>query len=285
MIYPAQAQNYYQYNLQVQNDGTANWTVIQFSNANATVDSFDMFQQKIFDLVDAASNLTNRAMTVDVNSLQINTTIVADSKTTEYSFTWENFSVVRANQLVIGDVFKVNNFFGQLYGDAALQLSYPAEYTIKTATPTPYLQQNNELQWSRTQDLTSNPVNIVLVNNNQSGPNSNSNWQLYAAVVAASAAGIGIVVFGVYRFKRRKNSSAPANSEGVSALLSEEDKVLKLLKASGGSMRQSQITEQSRFSKAKTSQLLSVLEKNGSITRYKSGRDKIVTLKERVKGE
>ena len=285
MILPTQAQNYYEYNVQVQSDGTANWTVIQFSNANATVDSFDMFQQKVFDLVDASSSLTHRAMTVDVNSLQINTTVVADSKTTEYSFTWGNFSVVRANQLVIGDVFQVNNFFGQLYGDAALQLGYPAEYTVKNVTPTPYLQQNNELQWSRTQDLTSNPVNIVLVNNNQSGPSTNSNWQLYVAVIAASVVSIGVILFGVYRFKRRKNNYAPASSEGVSALLSEEDKVLKLLKASGGSMRQSQITEQSRFSKAKTSQLLAVLEKNGSITRYKSGRDKIVTLKERVKGE
>ena len=67
--------------------------------------------------------------------------------------------------------------------------------------------------------------------------------------------------------------------------MSEEDKVLKLLKSFGGSMRQSEITEQSRFSKAKTSQLLAALEKKGSITRYKSGRDKIVTLKERVKSE
>ena len=67
--------------------------------------------------------------------------------------------------------------------------------------------------------------------------------------------------------------------------MSEEDKVLKLLKSYGGSMRQSEITEQCRFSKAKTSQLLTALEKKGSITRYKSGRDKIVTLKERVKGE
>jgi uncharacterized membrane protein len=50
-------------------------------------------------------------------------------------------------------------------------------------------------------------------------------------------------------------------------------------------MRQSEITEQCRFSKAKTSQLLSDLEGRGIITRYKKGRDKIVSLKERVKGE
>ena len=50
-------------------------------------------------------------------------------------------------------------------------------------------------------------------------------------------------------------------------------------------MRQSAIVEQTKFSKAKTSQLLTSLEKRGNITRYKKGRDKIVNLKRTGKGE
>ena len=88
-------------------------------------------------------------------------------------------------------------------------------------------------------------------------------------------------------FKRRKTSQSksmviPAEPAEVET---EEGKILKLLKLSGGSMRQSAIVDQSRFSKAKTSQLLTVLEKKGTITRYKKGRDKIVNLTERVKSE
>ena len=45
--------------------------------------------------------------------------------------------------------------------------------------------------------------------------------------------------------------------------MSEEDKVLKLLKSFGGNMRQSEITEKSRFSKAKTSQLLTGFREKG----------------------
>ena len=74
-------------------------------------------------------------------------------------------------------------------------------------------------------------------------------------------------------FKRRKNNASLADTI-ESPIVSEEDKVLKLLKSFGGNMRQSEITEKSRFSKAKTSQLLTALEKKGSITRYMSGRDK-----------
>ncbi len=284
LVHSAQAQNYYEYNVQIQSDGSADWTIMQFSNANATVDSWDMFQQKVFDLVDVASTLTHRPMSVDVNSMQINTTVISDSKTTEYSFSWQNFTIVRENELVIGDVFHVNHFFRQLYGDAALQINYPSVFTVKSVSPAPYSQQNSELLWTRTQDLTSNAVNIVLVDSNQTAT-SNNNWQLYSVIIALSAAGIVLVLSGFYLYKRRKNNDTATALEGVSPLVSEEEKVLRLLKSSGGSMRQSQITEQCRFSKAKTSQLLSLLEKRGNITRYKSGRDKIVTLKERVKGE
>jgi uncharacterized membrane protein len=284
MVHQAQAQNYYEYKVQIRSDGSADWTIMQFSNANATVDSWDMFQQKVFDLVDVASTLTHRPMSVDVTSLQIDTTVISDSKTTEYSFTWQNFTIIRGNELVLGDVFQVNDFFKHLYGEAAFQLNYPSVFNVKSVSPAPYLQQDSELLWSRTQDLTSNAVNIVLVDVSQTVP-SNSNWPLYSVVIALFAAGILLVLSGFYLNRRRKNNNIATALEGVSPLVSEEEKVLRLLKSSGGSMRQSQITEQCRFSKAKTSQLLSLLEKRGNITRYKSGRDKIVTLKERVKGE
>jgi uncharacterized membrane protein len=65
----------------------------------------------------------------------------------------------------------------------------------------------------------------------------------------------------------------------------EEEKVLRVLRSNGGSAYQSAITEQCRFSKAKTSQLLTALERKGAVRRYKKGRDKIVNLIEQVKGE
>lgn len=284
-LHTAQGQNYFQYNVQINSDGSADWTIIQFSNANATVDSWSLFQQKVYDLVDSASSLTNRPMSVDENTLQINTTVIADSKTTEYSFTWQNFSTVQRDELLIGDVFHMSNFFEQLYGDAALQLNSPSGYSVKSVSPEPYLQQNSELQWSRTQDLTTNPVKIILVSSSQTQPNQNSNLQLYSVIILLLAVGIVLSFLSVYMFKRRKNTTASTNQANGSMFISEEEKVLKLLKSAGGSMRQSQITEQCRFSKAKTSQLLTVLEKKGTITRYKSGRDKIVALKERVKGD
>jgi uncharacterized membrane protein len=223
---------------------------------------------------------------VDESSLQINTTLSLESKTTEYSFTWQNFSIVQDNELVFGDVFQVKSFFVILYGDAALQLTYPSDFSVKSVSPAPYEKQDSAyiLKWSRTQDLVANKVSIVLTTNYQNGNSPSSDWQQYEVIIAVLVVGVSLSLFGFYMFKRRSNRSASTNPAEF-PLESEGDKIIKLLKSSGGRLRQSEITEQCRFSKAKTSQLLAALEKGGSITRYKNGRDKIVTLKERVKVE
>ena len=287
-LYHANAQNYPAYSIQINSDSSALWQITIFSDINASVDTFSGFQDRVSSLVASASSVTGRNMTVDQNSLQINTTISSESKITEYTFLWQNFSVTQRNQIVLGDVFQVNDFFTQLYGDAALQISYPSTFYIKSVTPTPYQRDDSAktLYWARTQDLVSAKTEVILTSTPPNGNSNQSAFQIYIiiAVVAVVAA---LSFVGFYMLKRRK--SPLATTVVVSAesaeLETEEGKILKLLKFSGGSMRQSAIVEQCRFSKAKTSQLLTLLEKNGSITRYKKGRDKIVNLAERVKGD
>jgi uncharacterized membrane protein len=282
----AQGQNYFEYNVQIKSDSSAFWLITQFSSANAPIESFDVFQQKVFDLVDSAAIITHREMIVNENTLQINTTVSLESKITEYSFIWQNFSIIQDNMLTFGDVFQVNNFFSRLYGDAALQLTYPSEFAVKSVSPAPYERQDSAdmMKWSRTQDLVTNRVNIVLTSESQTGNGANNGWQVYTIIVVVIAVGAILSLISFFKFKRRKNNASLATTI-ESQIMSEEDKVIKLLKSFGGRMRQSEITEQSKFSKAKTSQLLTALEKKGSITRYMSGRDKIVVLKERVKSE
>jgi uncharacterized membrane protein len=288
-LYEANCQNYVAYSIQINSDGSALWKITNFSDVNATVDTFSEFQDKVSNIIGSASSVTHRAMTVDENSLQINTDISPESKITEYSFLWQNFSVVRGNQIVFGDVFQVNNFFGKLYGDDALQISYPSTFTVKSVTPAPYQRDDSEktLDWARTQDLVNAQTAIVLTQTPLNGNSSMNGWQLYAFVAAVVVVGVTLSLAAFYLRKQRKTSKPTAISEPAKSveLETEEGKILKLLKSAGGTMRQSDIVEQSRFSKAKASQLLSVLEKRGIITRYKKGRDKIVNLTERVKNE
>jgi uncharacterized membrane protein len=285
-LYKVNGQNYAAYSVQINSDGSALWKISVFSDINASVDSFSDFQNKVSDLVNSASTLTRRTMTVDENSLNINLTISSQSKTTEYSFLWQNFSVVQGKELLFGDVFQVNGFFSQLYGDDALQINYPSTFSLKSVTRAPYQRDDSDktLSWARTQDLANGKTEIILTSTSLNNNNIN---QLYLIVGVIIVVGAALSFSGFYMIKRRKASLntaivAPAES---AELETEEGKILKLLKSTGGSMRQSAIVEQCRFSKAKTSQLLAVLEKNGNITRYKKGRDKIVNLNERAKSE
>jgi uncharacterized membrane protein len=285
-LHQANCQNYYEYKVQINADGSAVWNATQFSSINTPADTWEGFQERIFNLVDSAANITHREMAVDENSIQIKTTISSDSKITEYSFIWQNFSLISGSALLVGDVFETSNFFTQLYGDAALQLNYPSNYSVKSVFPTPYDRQDsaNTLRWSRTEDLVNSQTSIVLTSNPQTATGSGNGWQQYALVIAFSAVGVTLAFLGAYALRRRKNLKEPMIAKTAS-IVTEEDKVIKLLRESGGTIRQTEITEQCRFSKAKTSQLLATLEQNGNITRYKKGRDKIVTLKERVKSE
>jgi uncharacterized membrane protein len=290
-IYKASCQDYTEYNIKINSDRSATWLITKVSDVNASIDTWTGFQEKIFTLVDSAASITKREMAIDETSLQINTTISGGSKTTEYLFIWQNFSVAKNGELIFGDAFGVSGFFMHLYGDSSVQISYPSNYNVKTVSPTPngIDESGKTMQWFRSQDLVNGNPSIVLVSLNSlpdTGNASSWGWQTYAFI----GAGLSVVILpslgGFLFYKRRKSNNGNAKenrSISMKQIESGDDKILGLLKVSGGTLRQSVITEQSGFSKAKISQLLAVLEKSGVIIRYKRGRDKIVVLNERAK--
>jgi uncharacterized membrane protein len=256
-IYKANCQNYVEYSIQINSDGSALWKITSFSDLNASIDTLNGFQNKVSNLINSASAATSRDMSVNEDSLQINTTISSESKTTEYSFLWQNFSIIKGNQIIFGDVFQVSGFFSQLYGAAALQISYPSTFSVKSVTPVPYQRDDTAkmLYWARTQDLVSSQTNVILIQTSFNNSNQNK-WQEYIIVAVVAAIGVTLSFVGFYRLKRRKQSpSSTMIPVEFAEVETEEDKILNLLKTSGGSVRQSEIVDQCRFSKAKTSQL------------------------------
>jgi uncharacterized membrane protein len=284
-----QAQTYTQYKVQLNSDGSAAWTIIQVSGLNGTVDTWAGFQQKVATLVTAAAAQTHRQMSADNDTFQTSTTITSsDSKTTEYMFTWLNLSKTEKGQLTVGDVFSVPGFFNQLYGDGALQISYSANYTLKSVSPAPDERDDSTqtLQWLGTQFFVAEHPSIILVAQDQAS--ANSGQQAYLLIGSISAVVAAAAVAGWYLLANRRhkqNNKELTVASTMTLLETEEEKVIKVLRSNGGSAYQSAITEQCRFSKAKTSQLLTALEAKGVVRRYKKGRDKIVNLNEQAKGE
>jgi uncharacterized membrane protein len=298
-LFTVQAQTYIQYKIQVNSDNSVSWAITQVSDINGAMDTWESFQQRVASLIEAASNLTKREMSLDPNSLQISTLVSTNqSKTIVYLFTWENFSVTVNGGITFGDVFLVNGFFNQLYGDGGLQISYPSTYAVQSVFPAPDEVDNSTLtlKWLGTQFFVNERPSITLKNASPTpsaslspSPNSaagSDGWQLYALIgIILAVAVISSIGFYTARFRKRKSELTEAMKfASFPAAQSEEQKIVKILQSNGGSALQSAITEQSKFSKAKTSQLLSALERKGVVTRYKRGRDKIVTLAEQGKG-
>jgi uncharacterized membrane protein len=285
----AQAQTYTQYKIQLNSDSSATWTITQVSGINGTADTWTGFQEKITALVNAAASQTNRPMSIDDSSLQMSTFFTSnDSKTTEYTFTWLNFSITENGRLIAGDVFGVAGFFDKLYGDGELQINYPANYTLESVTPTPDQKDTSTqtLEWLGTQFFVTEKPSIVLKAQERAPANSG---QQPSYVLLASVSAVAVIAAVIASWFFLINRRHKAKEKPVVATLTlpetEEEKVLRVLRSNGGSAYQSAITEQCRFSKAKTSQLLTALERKGIVRRYKKGRDKIVNLIEQVKGE
>ena len=290
VVNKAYGQEYIQYQIQTNNDGSAAWIITQVSDINATIDTWEGFQQKIFNLVDAAINATNREMTIEPESIQMETVISweTQAKTTEYRFKWLNFSTTENEKISFGDVFQVSGFFSQLFGDGALQITYPFNYTVLSVSPTPNNQDDNlqKLEWYRTQDFMNGNPSIILNVKAQSG--NEVSWSQSTLIISVSAIAVAASLIGVYVVRRNKRKAkgvpATATFAGTTSTESGEEKILKIIQSSGGSLNQTAIAEQCRFSKAKTSQLLAELERKGVIKRFKKGRDKIVTLTEKQNG-
>lgn len=282
------AQTYTQYRVQLNGDQSATWTITQVSGINGSVDTWAGFQNKVTVLVNAAATQTGRAMGVDGNSLQMSTsTASGNSKNTDYAFTWLNFSVSKNGKLVAGDVFGVSDFFNQLYGDGALQISYPANYTLESVTPAP--DQKNlstqTLQWLGTQFFVAEKPDVVLVPQKAASAGSLQLSPYMLASVSATAAFAAFAAGWFFFMNKRKKTAQNSALTTVAFPETEAEKVLRVIRSSGGSAYQSAITEQCRFSKAKTSQLLTALEREGKVRRIKKGRDKIVNIIEQARAK
>lgn len=280
------AERYIEYAIHIDEGRSAKWVVSQVVDLNVSVDSEEELQNRLKSLVDAAKDETQREMNIEIDSLKINISLETSSKTVEYVFYWENFSVIEDAKIVVGDVFQIEDFFTRIYGDGELYITYFTQYVIEKVSPLPSKRDDSVqmLKWFRTQDFMNGKPNITLMEKSQTQGFFETLQQniliILSLIAIASVFSIGFYMFKYH--KRRGTGKIPEPTFPL-GIESDEEKIVKLLKSSGGNLHQSAIVDHCKFSKAKTSQLLAFLEQKGIVSRYKSGRDKVVTLVERVK--
>ena len=269
-----------EYNIEINSDGSAEWILSQNVGINGSIDTWQQFQNKVISLIEKTQNGTGREMSAEFEYMTI--TRSGPYAIVKYGFNWENFSKTEDGNITIGDVFRVGGFFQQLYGDGEVNMTYPSGYVIETVSPQPYEQDGSHqtLIWLGTAEFTNN-TNIILEKNSAT-PGLLDVFQQNAIIMVSLFAiiSVSLVTFYFFRSRQKRKRISPAELE-IPSLFdeeSDEEKILKLIRQSGGSIYQSTITDRCGFSKAKTSQILSILESKGTVHRQKKGRQKVVTL-------
>ena len=278
-----------EYNIAISKDSSASWKIIQVTDIDSPIDSWEEFEQRLLSTIETARERTNREMTLDFTSLIMTTEIhwETSSKTTTYTFRWLNFGVIEQGQISFGDVFGAT-FFTSLYGDGELYVTYPADYGVSSVSFRPDEREDSTqlLHWYRTQDFLVGEQNISLEIISD-GSDSNVNLNLFVVAVLG-VGGLGVAVAGVLIFKQRNGKREMQRKLDAPSLWqnaeSDQDKILHLLQSSGGSLKQSEVSDKLRFSRAKTSLLLAEMEKNSLVRRYKKGKNKIIFSVENKEG-
>lgn len=276
-----------EYAIQIQTDGSAAWIIKQTGTSiqASPIILYNTFYEKVMSIIENAENKTGRAM--EIVNPKITISVSGSYTIVKYEFNWINFSKTENAKIIIGDVFQVENFFQNLYGEGTVYITYPPQYNAESVSPAPH-QQNATLlmlEWYGTKDFKKGEPNIILKEKSALPEPVNIIKQNEWLIISLTALSIVILV-SIYTIKRqrkenKKLGTGKTEQPTVPRIENDEEKIIRLLNSAGGSLHQTAIAAQAKFSKAKTSKLLATLENKGIIKRYKKGRDKIVILTEK----
>lgn len=280
-------------------DGTAEWTVqyrVQLDTAEET-SSFERVEQRIEadplnytgpfteqmqDAADVAAEETGRSMTVG------NTSVSARSTTTGYGvvtyrFEWSNFAVASNGQLRVGDAL-VGFFLGN--EDTTLIVAWPASHDLERASPEPDETRDGSVVWQGPTEFASNEPRVVV----------SGGLPVPAEVLAVATLALVVVAAG-WRLGRNgpgitsvlgwgatgdDGTAGAAGGTGGGAvpdeLLSDPERVLNLVEANGGRMKQQAVVDELEWSETKTSQVVNELKADGELEVYRIGRENVLTL-------
>jgi len=219
----------------------------------------------------------------------------------EMSFLWTNFTEQSGQRLRIGDVFTNGLALGP---DVRFVITRSDTLRFTVVEPEPETMSGSNITTSRAVTWSGErefdpyrplvrlaPPSVDRTTNTTIVPDDGADlpiWLPIVAVVTVVAGGAG----AIWRLAQRRPdtttdsqeaSAAEQASAGSSAVepqevLSDSERVKSLLDEHSGRMRQSEIVEETDWSKSKVSMLLSDMEDDDEITKLRVGRENIVSL-------
>jgi len=260
--------------------------------------------------VDEVATNTDREMSIrDVNTTsEIRSVENGSLGVLKLRFTWTNFAVVTEDRVSVETAF-AGGWFGDLAQNQSLVIEPPSGYRPLTVTPSTDIV-GGGLQWDGPQSFGEDEPIVVFEAFAATPPG-------LPQILSPMAAGIGGVILGALLLigwrrgyyggvslstnggDENGDSTPPeapapptgpmvsngSESDGEAPdeeadveLLSDEERVERLLRQNDGRMKQAKIVEETRWSNAKVSQLLSGMADEGRIEKLRIGRENLISL-------
>jgi uncharacterized membrane protein len=274
------------YTITIAEDGIANWHVeyrtLLISDADR--DAFDSYAKNMSsvylpqfqDLMQRsaaqASAATFRHMETSdfTGETVIQTTPTGTYGVVYYSFSWKNFAQTGPN-LAMGDAFAGGLYLAK---DNTLVIRYPSGYTVSAAEPAPD-QVRDGLIWYGQRSFGAGAPRLVF-------EKPGIPW---LPLLAGGFLVLVVVVAGLYMILSKRRSPEPVETDyppvtlSETELLSLEERIIQLLKSSGGEHYQSEIVKNLGLPKSTVSATLNDLHQRGIIQKIKKGRENLIRLK------
>jgi len=295
-------------------DGRAEWRVafrtrLDDDNTTAAFESLqadvqgnssaytDRFATGMRRTVRSAENRTGREMrlenvTVDASKRQLG----QEYGVVTYRFTWTAFATVEDDQIRAGEA--LSGLF--LDSETSLVVAYPDGYAVADVTPAPDENRSGEVVWRGQIDFGPDQPRLVVAPAGASGPGTTAiAGGALALLTVLAAAGYVLVSRGgadePFASDAGEGDDAGESSSGGGAaaagngestgeegppaeLLTNEERVLRLLEAEGGRVKQQQIASEFDWTDAKTSQVVGGLREEDAVETFRIGRENVVTL-------
>ncbi|WP_284010358.1 helix-turn-helix transcriptional regulator [Haloarcula pelagica] len=223
------------------------------------------------------------------------------------SFTWTDFAVTESDRLVIDDAFNTTDgtWFRSLGENDTFIISPPTGYGVDSA---PIGVENGRLRFEGPRTFEPGTLRIVYTGDQATPtPTPTATPEQPFAGGVPLWFGVAVIVVGVVAvvgYMTRQGSAgepaAPTESgpddggSGAAAasadeteepteeidteLLSDEERVERLLEQNGGRMKQARIVKETGWSNAKVSQLLSSMDEDDRIDKLRIGRENLISF-------
>ncbi|MEF8782968.1 MAG: hypothetical protein V5A39_08080 [Haloarculaceae archaeon] len=233
-------------------------------------------------------------------------------------FTWTNFGRPNGDRLHVDDVLVAGpdgeTWLPGLERGDTLVIRAPPGYGVIDSNVAPKVRDNRStLQWTGPAEFTAETLAAEFTGQADPGSTPPGNPQGAIPWLLVFAVGLGGGVVAVYLLARRERydlpsppagggeevatstadesptkdaTAEPETDESVEEegpdideeLLSDEERVEHLLERNGGRMKQANIVNETGWSNAKVSQLLSSMEEEGRIDKLRIGRENLISF-------